>query len=132
MPESEHGPWNPGLKSQIPTRLLPLSTVFRPENTERGFGEAQELAAATGLAPFDLVAFRPERLVAHEVLIRVTADLRIPDGPRYADLGVNLRGMVTTILDRHIAAAMPEPGGDVHRLPRRRVEAATGGDRLVR
>ena len=108
MPESEHGPWNPGLKSQIPTRLLPLSTVFRPENTERGFGEAQELAAATGLAPFDLVAFRPERLVAHEVLIRVTADLRIPDGPRYADLGVNLRGMVTTILDRHVAAAMPE------------------------
>ena len=26
------GPWNPGLTSSIPPRLLPLSTMFRPEN----------------------------------------------------------------------------------------------------
>ena len=105
---TEHGPWNPGLGSQIPVRLMPLSTVFRPENAERGFPEARELSAATGLSPFDLVAFRAERLVAHEVLIRCTADLRIPDGPRYAELGVNLREMVSTILDRHVAPRMPD------------------------
>lgn len=131
--EPDHGPWRPGLKSQIPARLLPRSTVFRPENAERGFHEAQELSAATGLAPFDLVAFRPERLVAHEILIRCAADLRIPDGPQYADLGVNLREMVTTILNRHVAAEMPDLVAgftalrdDVSRRLRAEIESSIG------
>ncbi|TDL81150.1 hypothetical protein E2L08_07385 [Palleronia sediminis] len=105
-PATPHGPWHPGLKSQIPARLLPLSTLFRPEAATRTYAEVQELSDATGLPPFDLAAFRPERLVAHEILIRVTADLHIPDGPDYADLGVNLRGMVVAILEGHVRPEM--------------------------
>jgi len=44
--------------------------------------------------PADMVAFTLERLVTHELLIRVTADLSVPDGPDYEELGINLRGMV--------------------------------------
>ena len=110
---------------------MPLSTVFRSENAERGFPEARELSAATGLSPFDLVAFRPERLVAHEVLIRCTADLRIPDGPRYAELGVNLREMVATILDRHVAPRDGRPRGPVRRVRGRRDATAARGDRVL-
>lgn len=28
----EFGPWNSGIRSQSPRELLPLSTIFRPEN----------------------------------------------------------------------------------------------------
>ncbi len=101
-----NGPWNPGLDSQIPRDFLPLSTMFRPENVSTTFEEAHELAAFCGLKPQDVVAFRPERLIVHELLIRVTADLSVPDGPNYEDLGINLRGMVARILEKYITPDM--------------------------
>lgn len=102
------GPWNPGLESEIPERLLPLSTMFRPENVETGFGEAHELADFSGLQPRETVAFRPERLIIHELLVRVTADLSVPDGPEYEELGINLRGMTARIYQRHVVPKMGE------------------------
>ena len=99
---AEFGPWNPGLSSTIPQRLLPLSTMFRPENVETGFSEARELAAFSGLDPKDTIAFRAERLIVHELLIRVTADLSVPDGPEYEELGINMRGMTARIYDEHV------------------------------
>jgi hypothetical protein len=42
--------------------------------------KAAELRDITGLELSDIVAFRPRRLVLHELLIRVTADLSVPDG----------------------------------------------------
>ena len=104
---SQSGPWNPGLQSTIPRALLPLSTMFRPENVTGSLAEVEEVAEATGIVPVELSAFRPERLVAHEVVIRVTADLHIPDGPRYEDLGINLRRMIRTVLDDYVAPEMP-------------------------
>ena len=98
----EFGPWNPGLKSSIPARLLPLSTMFRPEIVETAFGEAHELADFSGLRPRETVVFRPERLVVHELLIRVTADLSVPDGPDYEELGLNMRGMTARIYEQHV------------------------------
>lgn len=99
---AEFGPWNPGLSSTIPQRLLPLSTMFRPENVETGFSEAHELADFSGLDPKDTVAFRADRLIVHELLIRVTADLSVPDGPEYEELGINMRGMTARIYDEHV------------------------------
>ena len=105
---SSLGPWNPGLKSSIPARLLPLSTMFRPEAVETGFAEAHELADFSGLRPRETVAFRPERLIIHELLIRVTADLSVPDGPDYEELGLNMRGMTGRIFDQHVMPKMAE------------------------
>ena len=102
------GPWNPGVQSQLPRELLPLSTLFRPENMRTGLAAARELCDLTGLHIFELVAFRPERLALHELLIRVTADLSVPSGMRVEDLGINFREMVNRLLANHVASRMPE------------------------
>jgi len=97
------GPWNPGLESELPRELLPLATVFRRENVSTSVAEAFELSDYCGLRPYELVAFRPERLIVHELLIRVTAGLSVPDGKDYEDLGRNFRKIASTILTKDIA-----------------------------
>jgi hypothetical protein len=105
---AEYGPWNPGIRSQLPSALLPLATVFRPDNVFTSVEEAHERSAFTGLEPEDLVTFRPERLVVHELLIRITGDISVPDGPNYEDLGINFRRIAKTILSRYLAPRLPE------------------------
>jgi hypothetical protein len=102
------GPWNPGLDSALPRELLPLATVFRRENVSTSVAEAFELSDYCGLPPQDLVAFRPERLIIHELLVRVTAGLAVPDGNDYGDLGRNFREIASTILTRDIAPHVDE------------------------
>lgn len=103
---AEYGPWNPGIHSEPALRLQPLATIFRPENVLTGFDQAHEIADVTGLPVDEVVVFRPERLVVHELLVRVTADLSVPDGPQLEDLGINFRRIVETILARHVAPHM--------------------------
>lgn len=102
------GPWNPGLQSQIPAALLPLATIYRPENTRTTLPQVRELADLTGLPMEELVTFRPERLVVHELLARVTADFSVEDGRKTEDLGINFRRMTDTLLRRHIIPHMAE------------------------
>jgi hypothetical protein len=78
--ENPPGPWNPGLKSQIPKEWRELETIFRPENNYSTLAAAEELRGLTGFGLSDLAIFRPERLALHELLIRVTADFAVPDG----------------------------------------------------
>ncbi len=82
---------------------MPLATIYRPENVSTTLQQARELADFTGLAPHSLMRFRPERLIVHEVLIRVMADLSVPDGKVYEDLGINFRRMVGIILSKYVA-----------------------------
>ncbi|MGI9464602.1 MAG: hypothetical protein ACR2OM_11710, partial [Aestuariivirgaceae bacterium] len=106
----QFGPWNPGLKSQLPREYLPLSTMYRPDNVLTGLDEAHELSDFCGLPPHKLVAFRPRRLIVHELLIRVTADISVPDGAKYEDLGINFRRIASAILDDYIAPHFDEIG----------------------
>ena len=103
-----YGPWNPGISSQLPRAYLPLSTMFRKENVSTSLEEARELSDFCGLEPHELVAFRAERLVVHELLIHVTADLTVPDGPNYADLGISFREIAANILSKHITPHVAE------------------------
>ena len=98
-----YGAWNPGLESELPREYLPLATIFRAENVSTSAAKAHELRDYCGLPPHELVAFRPERLIVHELLVRVTSSLAVPDGPDQEDLGRNFRRMASTILDKHIA-----------------------------
>jgi hypothetical protein len=107
-PKEQYDAWNPGLTSEIPGRLLPQVTLYRPENSDVDYTGAKEAADFCGLKPQDMVAFTVNRLVVHEILIRVTSDLYVPDGPTYEELGLNLRGMAARILDRHATPRMPE------------------------
>ncbi len=101
-----YGPWNPGIESRVPRELLHLSTLFRPENVFTSIAEATDLQALTGLPPAELVAFRPQRLALHELLIRVTADFAVPDGSRIGDLGINFRRIASRLHERYLDPEM--------------------------
>jgi hypothetical protein len=95
--------WNPGLESQLPREYLPLSTIFRAENVSTTVAKVYELSDFCGLPAEELVAFRVERLIIHELLIHVTTGIGVPDGRDYEDLGINFREIASTILDQFIA-----------------------------
>jgi hypothetical protein len=103
--DAQFGPWNPGIQSQVPAHLRAYCTIFRPQNVFTNVAYAGELRDLTGLEFGELVTFQPQRLALHEVLIRVTADLSVPDGSRIEDLGINFRKMTGVLLERCI-----EPG----------------------
>ena len=119
--------WNPGLVSGLPRAVRPFATVFRAENVEATFAEIEELSDLSGLSATQLAPFRAGRLVVHEVLIRVMADLSVPLGTVYADLGVNFRRIVATILQEGIEVHLPRLEQDLRAI-RDRAEAALDGE----
>jgi hypothetical protein len=104
--EPAYGPWNPGIRSQVPRELRHLSTIFRPDNVFTSMATVSEMQGLTGFAPSELVAFRPERLALHELLIRVTADFAVPDGSRIGDLGINFREIASRLEERYLVPEM--------------------------
>jgi hypothetical protein len=103
LPQPKYGAWNPGLESQLPREYLALSTIFRSENVSTSAAKACELSGFCGLPAEELVAFRVERLIVHELLIHVMAGIAVPDGRDDEDLGRNFREIAATILNRYIA-----------------------------
>jgi len=100
------GPWSPGIQSQVPRELRHLATIFRADNVFTSIATVDELKGLTGISPSELVAFRPQRLALHELLIRVTADFAVPDGSRIGDLGINFREMANLLLERYLIPQM--------------------------
>lgn len=98
--------WAPGLDSRIPSRLNHRITLFAAENSRISHDEAREAATFSGLEIIRLIDLTAERMVVHELLVRVTADLSVPDGPSYEYLGLSLRGMVETLHRKHLAPQM--------------------------
>ncbi len=125
-PAQACGPWNPGIESTLPSEFLPLATVFSPANVSSGIMELRELNSFCGLALERLTTFTPARLALHEVLIRVMADLSVPDGEKYEDLGINFRQMTAAIMEKYIA---PELAAIVSRFEQVKCEAADFLDR---
>ena len=80
--------------------------MFQSENVFSSIETATELSDFTGLPIQLLVFFRPERLVVHELLVRVSADIFVSDGTRYEDLGINFRDVVSRILSGYIDPEM--------------------------
>jgi hypothetical protein len=102
-PSAQYSAWHPGLESQLPREYLPLSTIFRAENVSTSVAKAYELSDFCGLPAEELVAFRVERLIVHELLIHITTSIAVPDGRDDEDLGKNFREIAATILNRYIA-----------------------------
>jgi hypothetical protein len=90
----------------MPREWLGLATLFRPENAFSDLASVEELCALTGLPRSELVAFRPQRLALHELLVRVTADFAVPDGSRIGDLGINFRRIASRILTGYLVPRM--------------------------
>lgn len=104
----QFGPWNPGIDSRLPTSLLPLVTLVRPENVFESIEELEELRDFSGLPLEELATFRPQRLMVHELLIRVSADYAVSDGNDYEDLGINFRALARRLLDGYLMPGLGE------------------------
>src|ERR1700704_5299285 len=104
MTDHQYGPWHPGIVSQVPLELRHLCTIFRSENALTSVAAATELQLLTGFPLCELVAFRPQRLLLHEVLIRVMADFSVPDGSRIGELGINFRELSHWLVARSMRA----------------------------
>jgi hypothetical protein len=120
--ETGEGPWNPGIDSTLPRHLLPLASIHNPANVATPPEQALELADFCGLPAHRLVAFRARRLLEHELLIRVTADFEIPDGPAYEDLGLEFRRIAGIILTIYL---LPEQAVIERTLTETRAEATS-------
>ena len=120
-----HSAWNPGIAPTLPRALRPLETIFRPENTRVTESEVADLHDLTGLPEEELAWFRPARLVLHEVIVRVTADIAVAEGEVEEQFGRNFRAIAQAILDRAIAPRMPVIESACE-LATREIEAAGG------
>jgi len=98
-------------------------TIFLPENADRTYDEAAALRDLCGLPVEDLAVLNAERLALHEVLVQVTADWSVSDGPKVADLGISFRAMCDVLLDRHVAPEFPRLRGMLEALRARIQEA---------
>jgi len=94
--------WNPGIESNIPQALRELETIYDPANVFTALAEVNELAAETGLSPVELTSFRPHRLVLHELIVRITADIVVLEGENEEDLGINFRNIARTIFGKYV------------------------------
>tara|TARA_B110000914_G_scaffold35453_1_gene28325 strand:- start:2037 stop:3734 length:1698 start_codon:yes stop_codon:yes gene_type:complete len=101
--QQEYSAWNPGLSANLPRELSCLETIFQTPNVYTRYDEVQEIAKLTGLKPEHLVGFTSWRLVMHELIVRVSANIHIPEAEHEEDFGINFRRITNDILYQHIA-----------------------------
>jgi thymidylate kinase len=112
----EFSAWNPGLEADLPRRYKPLETIHRPANVYSRLADIPELRALTGLAEEELVAFRADRLVLHELIVQVTADVVVLEGEEEELLGQHFRGIALKILSDYLTPQLPALRQEYDRL----------------
>ncbi|MBK7663566.1 MAG: hypothetical protein IPJ21_08490 [Sterolibacteriaceae bacterium] len=98
--------WNPGLGTGIPVEFQSLETIFRAECVFGRREEIEELANLTGLPREELTVFRPARLALHELIVRVTAEIAVPEGETEEVFGRNVRRIAGKIRSDYVAPRM--------------------------
>ncbi len=102
MSDQQFSAWSPGIESEIPKAYRELETIYNAANVFTQLDEVNQLAIETGLSPQELIAFRPHRLVLHELIVRVTADIVVREGEAEEDLGINFRNIANLIFSQYI------------------------------
>ncbi len=102
MDQKSYSAWNPGIESEIPAAYRELETIYNPANVFTTLNEVNELAAETGISPEELISFRPHRLVLHELIVRITADIVVLEGEYEEDLGINFRTIARKIFSKYV------------------------------
>jgi hypothetical protein len=100
--QTTNSAWNPGIVSEIPPAFRELETIYNPANVFTSLDEVNDLAAETGLVPEELISFRPHRLVLHELIVRITADIVVLEGESEEDLGINFRNIARNIFSKYV------------------------------
>ncbi len=106
MSAAEFSAWNPGIESEIPKACRELETIYNPANVFTRLDDINQLSIETGLSPEELIAFRPHRLVLHELIVRITADIVVREGENEEDLGINFRNIANLIFSQYIIPAL--------------------------
>lgn len=112
--------WDPGVSSRIPHAFQGLETIARPDCVFPEAALIDDFVRLTGLPREELVAFRPARLALHELIVRVTADIAVPEGPTEEIFGQNFRRIAGHILTHDLAPHLAR-FDDIHTALRRRV-----------
>ncbi|MEM7562486.1 MAG: hypothetical protein AAF353_05465 [Pseudomonadota bacterium] len=102
MTRDDYSAWNPGIESDIPQACRNQETIYYPGNVFTDIDEVQTLSRETGLSPVELISFRPHRLVLHELIVRINADIVVLEGEAEPDLGINFRNIANQIFNQHI------------------------------
>ena len=102
MNHENYSAWNPGIESEIPVEYRELETIYDPANVFTTINQVNELAKETALSPEELISFRPHRLVLHELIVRITADIVVLEGETEEDLGINFRTIARKIFSKYI------------------------------
>jgi len=102
MSDESYSAWDPGIVSEIPTAYRELETIYNPANVFTRLDDVNQQATETGLSPVELVGFRPHRLVLHELIVRITADIVVLEGENEEDLGINFRNIANLIFSQYI------------------------------
>ena len=100
--QESYSAWNPGIESEIPPAYRELETIYNSANVFTTLAEVNELATETGLSPEELISFRPHRLVLHELIVRITADIVVLEGEYEEDLGINFRTIARKIFSKYV------------------------------
>lgn len=95
--------WNPGIGTGIPAEFRLLETIHCPGCVFGDPDQVGEFASLTGLPQEELAAFRPTRLVLHELILRITADIAVAEGEAEEDFGRNFRRIAGKVMDDYIA-----------------------------
>ncbi|QTF92162.1 hypothetical protein [Halomonas sp. BM-2019] len=106
-PDPEFSAWNPGLEAELPGRYKALETIHRPDNVYSRLADMPELRTLTGLPEEELVAFCAERLVLHELIVQVTADVVVLEGEEEELLGQHFRSIALKILSVYLTPELP-------------------------
>jgi len=127
MTDEQFSAWNPGIESEIPPDYRELETIYNPANVFTRLDEINQLAQETGLNPEELISFRPHRLVLHELIVRITADIVVREGDAEEDLGINFRNIANQIFSQYIIPGLMqiEHGFDTMRT---RIEDMTAAE----
>jgi hypothetical protein len=108
LTSNQYSAWSPGIETEIPDQYRLLETIYDSKNVSSNIDEINALAQETGLSPEELVVFRPDRLVLHELIVRVTADIVVLEGDHEEDLGIRFRGITNKIMDTYLVPHLPE------------------------
>jgi len=102
MGDESYSAWNPGIVSEIPAPYRELETIYNLANVFTRLDDVNQQATETGLSPEELIGFRPHRLVLHELIVRITADIVVLEGENEEDLGINFRNIANLIFSQYI------------------------------
>ncbi len=127
MNDAQYSAWNPGIESEIPQAYRELETIYSAANVFTERDDVYQLAVETGLTPEELIGFRPHRLVLHELIVRITADIVVREGENEEDLGIHFRDIANQIFSQYIIPALMQIEHEFDTM-RTRIEDVTAAE----